>query len=155
MGSPRHVEARGCSASAAPPAPFTTSPSSADPDAASLWLDVTAGHIGAAAADTIALDYQPELPTASLSAEVRQLLSSERRAGGLACRYLADLADRIADRHDPRLRHYTDELQAAASLFALGPRETRERIRIGRALRQLPQLEAAFAAGTLAYSRVR
>ena len=34
-------------------------------------------------------------------------------------------------------------------------RDTRERVRIGRALRDLPELERAFIAGALSYSRVR
>jgi hypothetical protein len=68
---------------------------------------------------------------------------------------LADLADRIHGQRDRELLAYVDEFHAAACFFDLGPREVRERVRIGRALRQLRQIEAAFIAGELSYSRVR
>src|SRR4029453_6351008 len=103
----------------------------------------------------IARDYHPELPTPALIAEVRTLLFSERRAGRLVCRYLADLADRVRERRDGELSAYVDEFHATACFFDLGARETRERVRIGRALRSLPQIEAAFIEGGLSYSRVR
>jgi hypothetical protein len=103
----------------------------------------------------VARDYQPQLSTPALIAEVRRLLFAERRAGGLVCRHLADLADRIHERRDSELMAYVDELHAAACFFNLGARETRERVRVGRALRSLPQVEAAFIAGDLSYSRVR
>jgi hypothetical protein len=101
------------------------------------------------------LDYQPQLSTPALIAEVRRLLVAERRVGRLACRYLADLADRIHERRDSELMPYVDELHAAACFFELGARDTRERVRIGRALRSLPRIEAAFIRGDLSYSRVR
>lgn len=108
-----------------------------------------------AAAEATLHDYRPELSTPALIAEVRQLLCSQRRAERLVCRYLADLADRVHQRCDGALVAFVDELHAAASFFALGARETRERVRIGRALRHLPLIEAAFTAGKLSYSRVR
>ena len=100
-------------------------------------------------------DYRPGLPTSQLIAEVRGLLATERRAERLVCRYLADLADRIQARQDAELGAYADELHAARCFFGLGARDTRERVRIGRALRQLPQIERAFIDGELSYSRVR
>jgi hypothetical protein len=39
--------------------------------------------------------------------------------------------------------------------FGLGVRETRERVRVGRALRTLPRIEQAFIHGELSYSRAR
>jgi hypothetical protein len=48
-----------------------------------------------------------------------------------------------------------DEYQAARNFFGLSARETRERVRMDRALRRLPQIERAFAEGELCYSRVR
>jgi hypothetical protein len=90
------------------------------------------------AVDTaIARDYHAQLSTASLIAEVRRLLITERRAGRLVCRYLADLADRIHERQDAELTAYVDELHATACFIELGARETRERVRIGRALRRV------------------
>jgi hypothetical protein len=95
------------------------------------------------------------LATADLIIEVRRLLTIERRAERLICRYLADLADRLRSRSDRELEPFIDEFDAAHAIFGLGTRETRERIRIGRALRQLPIIEHAFIAGDVAYSRVR
>jgi hypothetical protein len=123
----------------------------------SLWLAfAAAARKEEAAVDAaIAGDYHRRLSTPALVAEVRRLLFTERQAGRLVCRYLADLADRIHERQDGELTAYVDEFQAAGCFFDLGPRDTRERVRIGRALRNLPQIEAAFIAGNLCYSRVR
>jgi hypothetical protein len=107
------------------------------------------------AAEASSHDYHPELATPELIVQIRRLLAAERRVGRLVCRYLADLADRIHGQGDRELLAYVDEFQAAACFFELGAREVRERVRIGRALRQLPQIEAAFIAGELSYSRVR
>jgi DprA/Smf-like nucleotide binding protein involved in DNA uptake len=100
-------------------------------------------------------DYDPELSTTLLIAEVRELLGSQRRAERLICRYLADMADRIRDRKSWELAVYTDEYHASRSYFGLGGRDTRERVRIGHALRSLPQIDRAFSDGELSYSRVR
>jgi DprA/Smf-like nucleotide binding protein involved in DNA uptake/HNH endonuclease len=99
--------------------------------------------------------YCSQLDTRDLVAEIRRLLTSQRRAERLICRYLADLADRVRDRRDPELAAYVDEFHAARCFFQLGVRETRERVRVGRALRQLPEIEQAFVDGALSYSRVR
>ena len=103
----------------------------------------------------IATTYQPELCGTQLIAELHVLFATQRRAERLICRYLADLADRIAQRRDAALSAYADELHAARCFFRLGVRETRERVRVGRALRTLPQIEQAFIDGELSYSRVR
>ncbi len=100
-------------------------------------------------------DYQPCLATFELVTEIRALLAAERRAERLVCRYLADLADRIQAREGMELRAYDDEFDATRCLFGMGVRDTRERIRVGRALRNLPQIERAFIEGELCYSRVR
>jgi len=128
------------------------SPSSRDPIAI---VTVPAASNPDDAGSPVAHDYLPGLSTSALVVEVRRQLGSERRAGRLVCRYLADLADRIRERGDSELVGDVDEVQAAACFFDLGARETRERVRIGRALRSLPQIEAAFIAGELSYSRVR
>src|SRR5690606_13310659 len=106
--------------------------SSSRREASSLWLDLAAAARAEAADAAVAMaqDYRPELSTPALIAEVRLLLFSERRAGRLVCRYLADLADRIQARRDGELLAYVDELHAAACFFDLGARETRERVRI-------------------------
>jgi hypothetical protein len=120
-------------------------PSSSSAERGSLWLAFAAAARAeeAAADEAIARDYQAQLSTPALVAAVRGLLFSERRAGRLVCRYLADLADRIHERQDGELGAYVDEFHAAACFFDLGARETRERVRIGRALRSLPQIETA------------
>src|SRR5512141_6648 len=99
--------------------------------------------------------YRTGLATFELVAEIRGLLATERQAERLVCRYLADLADRIQARQHAELSAYDDELDAARLLFGLGARETRERVRVGRALRNLPEIERAFIGGELSYSRVR
>ncbi len=100
-------------------------------------------------------EYRPDLATAPLIMEVKRLLAVERRVERLVCRYLADMADRIQRGQDNALMAYADELHAARCFFGLGVRDTRERVRVGRALRQLPQVEAAFVGRELSYSRVR
>jgi len=100
-------------------------------------------------------DYRPGLATSELLAEIRGLLATERRAECLLCRYLADLADRIGARQDAELGGFADELDAARHWFGLGARDARERVRVGRALRTLPEIERAFMDGELSYSRVR
>lgn len=98
--------------------------------------------------------YVAELPTRDLIAELRRLMATQRRTERLICRYLADLADRVRDR-DGELAAYVDEFHAARYFFQLRVRETRERVRVGRALRHLPGIEQAFVDGVLSYSRVR
>ena len=123
----------------------------------STWLEWAESERAERAADeeADASDYRPDLATADLIVEVRRLLTIERRAERLICRYLADMADRIRGRADRELEPFSDEFDAAQTIFGLGTRETRERMRIGRALRQLPIIEHAFIAGDVSYSRVR
>ena len=100
-------------------------------------------------------EYRSDLATVSLIMEVKRLLTIGRRVERLVCRYLADMADRIQQGQDNALVAYADELHAARCFFGLGVRDTRERVRVGRALRQLPDVEAAFVERELSYSRVR
>ena len=80
-------------------------------------------------------EYRPGLATLDLVVEVRRLLATERQTERLICRYLADLADRVREGLDHTLWGYGDELHAASCIFGLGVRDTRERVRVGRALR--------------------
>ena len=105
--------------------------------------------------DACEREYRSDLATVPLIAEVRRLLAMGRRVERLVCRYLADMADRIQQGQDNALMAYADELHAARCFFGLGVRDTRKRVRVGRALRQLPQVEAAFVDRELSYSRVR
>ncbi len=100
-------------------------------------------------------DYRPGLASFELVAEIRALLAIERRAERLVCRSLADLADRIQAGQGAELGPFVDELDAARRCFGLGERDTRELVRVGRALRRLHEIERAFIAGELSYSRVR
>jgi len=86
---------------------------------------------------------------------VLRLLGLQRGAEQLVCHCLADLADRVQRRGGVALTPGADELRAARDRFGLGPREARERARMGRALRQLPAIERALVDGDLSYSRVR
>lgn len=79
-----------------------------------------------ATARVVTQHHRAKLPTPELIAEVRRLLFSERWAGRLICRYLADLADRIREGRDDELVEFIDEFHATARLFDLGARETRE-----------------------------
>src|SRR5512141_1265055 len=99
--------------------------------------------------------YHPGLSASELVAKIRGLLATERRAECLLCRYLGDLADRVETSQDAEFGVYADELEAARHFFGLRPRDTRERVRVGRALRSLPEIELAFFEGALCYSRVR
>ncbi|MBI4701032.1 MAG: hypothetical protein HY744_07720, partial [Deltaproteobacteria bacterium] len=53
------------------------------------------------------------------------------------------------------LAGYTDIYQVANCRLGLGVRATRERVRVGRALRELPAIEQAHLRGELSFSRVR
>src|SRR5215203_3649667 len=95
--------------------------------------------------------YRSELSAAERIAAIRGLLDEQRSAERLLCRYLADLADRV---HETRLGvaiGFSDIYNASRCLFAMGVRRTREHVRIGRALRELPRIEQAFLDGTLSY----
>jgi hypothetical protein len=145
----------GAWAASSNPAESLPSPHSSDAGNAWCAFATSAHQEVSGVADALTRDYRPQLATPALVAEVRRLLLSQRRAGRLVCRYLADLADRIQEGRERELAFYVDELHAAACFFDLGARDTRERVRIGRALRSLPQIEAAFITGHLSYSRVR
>ncbi len=111
------------------------------------------------------VEYDPTLSGAELLEVVRALLASRRHAEQLICRYLADLADRIDEHGDewlgariysvgaPMPREGVEDI--ARRHLGLSRRNTRERIRVGRALRTLPKIERAFLDGELSYSRVR
>ncbi|NUO47528.1 MAG: hypothetical protein HOV80_01590 [Polyangiaceae bacterium] len=96
-----------------------------------------------------------------LIAMVRGLLAERRTGERLICRYLADLSDRIQEQRsappgfDSYGSEFADIYQAAQALFGMSIRQARERVRVGRALRTLPHIEAALVEGKLAYSRVR
>ncbi len=103
-------------------------------------------------------DYRDGLSAEDLVATLQSLLAAERTTMRLTCRYLADLADNMDDGAwgaCGALAGYADVYHAAECLFGLGAHSTRERIRVGRALRSLPQIEEALVAGDLSYSRAR
>ena len=129
---------------------------SSRPEHQSIWRSLAlARDAERAAADEAHGEYRSTITTPDLIVEVRRLLATERRAERLVCRYLADMADRLWERTDSELSYYDDEYHAARCYFGLSERETRERIRVGRALRQLPRVERAFISGDVSYSRVR
>jgi len=103
-------------------------------------------------------DYRQGLSAEELVGTLQSLLAAERAAMRLTCRYLADLADTMDNLEDGAcgaLVGYADVYHAAECLFELGAHSTRERIRVGRALRSLPQIEEALVSGELSYSRAR
>ena len=99
-----------------------------------------------------AVAYEPELAAIELDRVLAQLLETRRRAEWLLCRYLADIAE---GRRFREIGYYSDILHYARDRLGLSVKSTRERLRIGRALRALPRIEHAFVAGRLSYSRVR
>ena len=117
------------------------------------------------------LDYRQGLSAEELVGTLQSLLAAERKVMRLTCRYLADLADAMEpaagglepaagglfgrDGAGGALAGYADVAHAAECLFGLGAHSTRERIRVGRALRSLPKIESALVAGELSYSRAR
>jgi hypothetical protein len=94
------------------------------------------------------MTYRPKLSNSELIAEICARIAEQRAAEWLVCRYVADLADGLEGA-------YSDIYHAARCLFAMSVRKTRERLRVGRALRELPRIETAFVDGQLSYSRVR
>src|SRR5262245_1489704 len=100
-------------------------------------------------------EHRQGLPMAELIGIIRALLDDQRAIEQLLCRYLADLADRVDERHCGTMSGFSDIYHASRCLFGMSVRRTRERVRIGRALRSLPQIERAFVEGRLGYSRVR
>lgn len=98
--------------------------------------------------------YRANLAASDLIDCLSQLVKQERSVEHLLCRYLADLADRLEE-EPALLAGYSDIYHAARCLFGMGVRRTRDRVRIGRALRELPHIEQAFVTGELGYSRVR
>ena len=102
---------------------------------------------------TITIDtYHPNLKPGELDAAISGLVQAQRRCEWLLCRYLADMAD---GRRYQRVGWFADVYHYAQQRFGLGVKVTRERVRIGRALRELPAIEQAFVAGRLSYSKVR
>jgi hypothetical protein len=103
----------------------------------------------------IDLPYRDNLSARDLVDHIRHLLAVERSVEQLLCRYLADLADRVEEASHALLGGYADIYHAARCLFRMSQRRTRERVRMGKALRELGRIEEAFVTGELAYSRVR
>ena len=98
--------------------------------------------------------YQPALDALDLVSELKRLLVVHRGADRLICRYLADLADGMVN--CPRLvLAYRNVHHFAHAQLGLSFRSIRERIRVGKALRVLPLLDAALTSGELTYSRIR
>jgi hypothetical protein len=97
-------------------------------------------------------EYLPGKSIDELAAELHALLGVARATERLICRYLADWHDCFVEAPWPG---YADVFHAAKVVFAMSARRARERIRIGKALRELRRIETAFISGEVAYSRVR
>src|SRR5262245_28912958 len=100
-------------------------------------------------------DYRSGLSGEELVRTLQGLLAAERTALRLCCRYLADFADCLETGSCSALAGYGDVYHARQRLVGLGPHGSRERNRVGRALRRLPQSGEALLAGELTYSRAR
>jgi len=96
--------------------------------------------------------YMPNLSAKQLDSTLIRLKSTQRRCEWLVCRYLADMDE---GRRFRDVGWYSDVFQYAKERLNLGVKVTRERMRIGKALRELPRIEQAFVAGDLSYSKVR
>jgi hypothetical protein len=104
---------------------YERSDPAADPDTAADWSDVHASLVRLARTRAT---HERDL--------CRWLLAAERLGAHARAGYAS-------------LREYADRL------LGLTPRQTEERLRVGRALRALPQVDGAFAAGELSWSAVR
>jgi len=98
-------------------------------------------------------EYRAALDGLDLMQELRRLFAGQRRADGLICRYIADLQENMGKL--PSLMVYGTIFELVRAKFGLSLRSVRERLRVGRALRMLPELNAALSSGRLTYSRVR
>ena len=98
--------------------------------------------------------YRAGLGIHELMGELRRLLRMHGRADRLICRYLADLADGRAELSS-LVMDYGGVVELVRARLRLTRKSIRERIRVGRALRVLPALDAALRSGRLTYSRVR
>lgn len=99
-------------------------------------------------------NYRASLPVDELLHELGRLFRAKRKADYLICRYLADLADGL-ESWPGLLIAYGDVYGLARHKLGLSQRAARERVRVGRALRELPAIEVALVSGELPYSRVR
>jgi hypothetical protein len=94
------------------------------------------------------------LPSLSACAVDRLLRRHERRAACarlLAAEYLLDLAERRLFRE----LGYSSVMHYGTHALGLAPRDVWERLRIARALRDLPAVRAALRHGRLSWSKVR
>ena len=96
--------------------------------------------------------YVSGLSAAQLDSTIAELLSTKRRCEWLVCRYLADIAD---EKRFQQVGYFSDVFHYAKERLDLGVKLTRERVRIGKGLRDLPRIEEAFVRGDLSYSKVR
>jgi hypothetical protein len=76
--------------------------------------------------------YTPDLSPEQLDRALESLCDSARRAEWLMCRYLADMTD---GGHFRAVGWYSDVVHYGRKRFGFGVKSTRERVRIGRALR--------------------
>ena len=97
--------------------------------------------------------YRPGLSTSDLLRELARLLEEQRHGERLVSRYLADLADSFDARRG--MAPYADVYHLARAELGLGVRATRERVRVGRALKALPAIEQSFVQGEIGFSHVR
>lgn len=95
-----------------------------------------------------------KLPTLALCTEIERLCAVEQQTESLLCRYLAELSDRF-ERWDHNLHGFKNIYEFARIRFGMEQRLVRERVRVGRAVRELPQIGAAFAEGKVGYTQVR
>jgi hypothetical protein len=101
-------------------------------------------------------EYRADLPTSELLDEIGALRRHRLVIERLTCRYLADLGERIAAcPGSPECGGYADVFEVAKKLLGLDTRATRERVRVGRALRGLPRIEQALEGGAMSFARVR
>jgi hypothetical protein len=95
-----------------------------------------------------------EVPERPLSEVEREICELAAHIAAATCRWLT-----LAAEFDRRRGHELFGFASCASWLAwrcsLTPRAAREQLRVARALRELPRIRAAFARGSLSYSKVR
>jgi hypothetical protein len=95
--------------------------------------------------------YRMGLDPHGIAAELQHLVATRRRGLWLICRYLADLADGDG----LRVLRYDSVHDFAWNQLGMTRDQTNRRVRVGRALRELPAIERAFVLGDIGFARVR
>jgi 5-methylcytosine-specific restriction endonuclease McrA len=111
----------------------------------------TAPVAGAPREIVAAREFIPSLSAHAVDVVLRRSERQAARARLLAATYLLDLAERRLFRQ----LGYSSVMHYGTQALGLSPRDVWDRLRVARALRELPAVAAALRAGRLSWSKVR